>query len=305
MTTVEKLKSSILLVSMVVITVALGTFLTLYALDLRIQVIVSNYPPQLDVQLDKLLEMWNESSTHELSYQAYVTPSDSAVKLLSNKVDGRVEAYNVAVGWVWVSDATLNKADEKWLMPHTFLVDTPYYPTNPAKPREASDCEEQANTLVSLLRAEGVKAEDVRAVLGTVNVRGIEGGHTWVEVYEDNRWLALEATSGPFYEDDSLRLIERGGLPYDYYKTYPYPSVEIWFYYNDIYYVDFIHNKQNAPSHWLTIRTSTNSFININEMTPQLLVFLLICPRYLSQSKTMKNVRAHSFACTPHSKQRT
>ena len=173
---------------------------------------------------------------------------------------------------MWVSDVTLNEMAEKWLMPHTFLVDTPYYPTNPAKPREASDCEEQANTLVSLLRAEGVEAENVRVVLGLVNVRGTEGGHAWVEVYEDNRWLALEATSGPFYDDDSLRLIERRGFPYGYYKTRTHPSVEIWFYYNDIYYVDFIHNKQNAQSHWSMIKATNDFSININEITLQLII---------------------------------
>jgi len=115
----------------------------------------------------------------------------------------------------------------------------------------------------------------VRVVLGTVNLGGAEGGHAWVEVYEDNQWLALEATTGPFYDDDSLRLIERRGLPYNYYKTHSYPSVEIWFYYNDIYYVDFIHNKQNTPSHWLMIK-ATNSFsININGITWHLLITLL------------------------------
>jgi len=138
-----------------------------------------------------------------LPYQDYVTPFDSAVRHLSDGVNGKIAAYRAAVGWVWVSDATLNGVDEKWLVPHVFLVDTPNYDTNPAKPREASDCEEQANTLVSLLRAEGVEAEDVRVVLGLVNFGGDEGGHAWVEVYENDKWLALEATSGPYYDDDS------------------------------------------------------------------------------------------------------
>lgn len=264
------MKSSVFLVGLVMVSVALGTFLMIYALNFRIQVSVPDYTPQLDIQLNQLLQIWNQSSTHELRYQDYITPFDSAVKQLSDNVNGKVEAYTVAVGWVWVSDATLNEVAEKWLMPYAFLVDTPYYPTNPAKPRHAGDCEEQANTLVSLLRAEGVEAENVRVVLGIVNARGTEGGHVWVEVYEDNRWLALEATAGPFYDDASLRLIERKGFPYDYYKTQNHPTVEIWFYYNDIYYVDFIHNKQKAPSHWLM--TNNNISTNINERTQQLLI---------------------------------
>jgi transglutaminase-like putative cysteine protease len=283
MTTVERRKTIVLLVGLVILSVVFGTFLTIYL----IQVIVPDYPPQLDVQLNKLLQIWNPNSTHELPYQDYITPSDLAVKQLSDKVDGRIEAYNVAVGWVWVSDVTLNDVTEKWLMPHTFLVDTPYYPTNPAKPREASDCEEQANTLVSLLRAEGVEAKNVRVVLGIVNIEGTEGGHAWVEVYEDNQWLALETTTGPFYDDDSLRLRERRGLPYNFYRTHTYPSVEIWFYYNDIYYMDFIHDKQNAPSHWLMIKAANNFVININEITHQFLTFyfftwLIFCSFRLS-----------------------
>jgi len=296
MTTIETRKTIVLLVSLVLVSVVLGTSLTIYL----IQMITPDYPPQLDVQLNRLLQIWNQNSTHELPYQDYVTPSDLAVKQLSDKVNGKVGAYNVAVGWVWVSDTTLNEATEKWLMPHTFLFDTPYYPTNPAKPREASDCEEQANTLVSLLRAEGIEAENVRVVLGLVNIEGTEGGHAWVEVYEDNRWLTLEATTGPFYDDDLLKLRERRGLPYNFYRTHTYPSVEIWFYYNDIYYVDFIHDRQNAPSHWLMIKSTNNLVININEMMRHLLInfyfftWLILCSCRLSshfRERWIKSIR--------------
>ena len=272
MTAVEELKGTVLLVGSVLISVVLGIFLSIYALDLQIQLIVPDDPPQLDIQLNKLLQSWNPNSTRELPYQDYITPFDSAVTQLSSEIDGRVRAYNVAVDWVWVSDPTLNKATEKWLMPHIFLANTPHYPTNPAKPREASDCEEQANTLVSLLRAEGVEAESVRVVLGTVSIGESEGGHAWVEVYEDDRWLALEATTGPFYDDDSLELKERRGLPYNYYKTRRYPSVEIWFYYNDIYYVDYVHDKQNAPNHWLMIQATNNFSTGIDEIPWHLII---------------------------------
>jgi len=48
----------------------------------------------------------------------------------------------------------------------------PEYETKPVRGRVASDYEEQANTLASILRARGVKAEDVRVVLGKVNFEG-------------------------------------------------------------------------------------------------------------------------------------
>lgn len=67
-------------------------------------------------------------------------------------------------------------------MPHEFLSVTPNYPSNPLKGNAVSDCEEQANTLVSLLRAEGVSADKVRAVVGKVKSRDGEGGHAWVEL---------------------------------------------------------------------------------------------------------------------------
>ena len=296
MSTLETRKTVVLLVGLVTVSVALGAFLTIYLTRVR----APDHPPRLDVQLEELLQIWNPESTHELTYQDYITPSDLAVKQLSDKVNGGVEAYNVAVGWVWVSDVTLNDVAEKWLMPHTFLVDTPHYPTNPAKPREASDCEEQANTLVSLLRAEGVEAENVRVVLGLVKIEGDEGGHAWVEVYEENRWLALEATTGPFYDDDSLILIERRGLPYNYYKTHAYPSVKIWFYYNDVYYVDFIHNKQSAPAHWLMIKATNTFLIDTSEITWQLLITLhfftwLILPSCARVRLTFNNIFGFVF----------
>lgn len=255
--------------------ILLGAFL---ALNIMRQEMTPYYPPKPDIQLERLLQpqIWNPNATHELPYQDYVTPFDSAVRNLSDGVNGNVEAYWAAVGWVWVSDSTLNDVQEKWLMPRIFLVDTPNYPTNPAKPREASDCEEQANTLVSLLRAEGVEAENVRVVLGLVNFEGSEGGHAWVEVYEDGVWLALEATSGAYYNDDSHRLVERRGMRYNYYKTHSYPSVEIWFYYNDVYYIDYIHNKtNNPPVHWSTLQVVSNNIIGIDKSDTTCFILIL------------------------------
>jgi hypothetical protein len=273
----------VILVIFMIPAIVLGTFLALYV----ILEIAPDYPPRPDMQLERLLQpqIWNPNATHELPYQDYVTPFDSAVRHLSDGVNGKIAAYRAAVGWVWVSDDTLNGVDEKWLVPHVFLVDTPSYDTNPAKPREASDCEEQANTLVSLLRAEGVEAEDVRVVLGLVNFGGDEGGHAWVEVYENDKWLALEATSGPYYDDDSQRLVERRGMPYNYYETHSYPSVDIWFYYNDVYYIDSVHNEKEAPDHWSTLQVVSNDGSELKGADAIFFFLTLLITLYLSEAQ--------------------
>jgi len=231
-------------------------------------------PPLLNVKKQELLQFLKVNVTEGIPYQKYITPLDPAVRRVSEDVNGRVEAYSVAVRWVWVSDNVLNGVEEKWLTPHVFLVETPHYPTNPVKPREASDCEEQANTLVSVLRAENVSAEDVRVVIGKVRFRGEEGGHAWVEIYEDGKWLALEATSGPYYDEDKGRFINRKGMPYGFYRTHKYPCIEIWLYYNDVYYIDYLNKKENAPSKWHTplIEEKTDS----SSMDYQLFSFLLV-----------------------------
>ncbi len=183
-------------------------------------------------------------------YQLYVTPSDDEVVSLAGELNGATECYQSAVQWTWVSDPTLHGTDEKWLTPHEFLSDTPAYDTNPVKPAVASDCEEQANTLVSLLRADGIPATDVRVVLGMVDFGGEVGGHAWVEIKQNLNWMPLEATSGPYWDDDANRLVSRSGHPFNYYSRHNYPEIEVWAYYNDVYYLDPRDNSGNAPLSW-------------------------------------------------------
>lgn len=189
-------------------------------------------------------------------YQLYVTPGDAAVTPLANQVDGTRDAYRTAVQWIWVSEQTLNGVPQKWLMPHEFLVDTPAYPGNPVRPKVVSDCEEQANTLVSLLRAEGIRAEDVRVVLGKVDFGGEKGGHAWVELMEDGEWLPLEPSSGPYWDDEEGRLVNRVGISFKYFSSHDYPQIEVWAYYNDIYYLDPRDGSGNAPVSWRLPRLS-------------------------------------------------
>lgn len=184
-------------------------------------------------------------------YQLYVTPNDPAVQSLSEKMKSPKDAYATAVDWIWVSDQTLNHVPELWLRPHEFLVDTPRYPSNPVKGGVASDCSEQANTLASLLRAEGIAPENVRVVLGEVDFDGSIGGHAWVEVYDDGVWVPLEPTSGPYYDDEKKQFVESSGLPFTYFKFFPYPVLEKWVYYNDQYFYDIETKKGNPPTSWM------------------------------------------------------
>ncbi|MBU1939373.1 transglutaminase-like domain-containing protein [Candidatus Micrarchaeota archaeon] len=207
--------------------------------------------PELETLEDKLGVLNPVLPPEQISpYQVYVTPFDSAVRSLAASLNGKQGIYSAAVSWMWVSEQTLNNESEKWLMPNEFLTQTPSYPNNPLQGRIASDCEEQANTLVSLLRASGIKPENVRVALGKVNFNGKIGGHAWVEIYENGQWFALEPTSGDYWDDDDSALHESDGLPYAYYATHRYPFTEIWYYYNDIYFYNLKQKKGNAPSSW-------------------------------------------------------
>jgi len=191
-------------------------------------------------------------------YQKYVTPNNPIAKeyQTSNGLTNSQLAYNNAVEWTWVSDSTLHGeyAPEKWLMPAEFINDTPdknKYPTNPVDGM-ASDCESQAYTLVSILEALGIQKSNVRVVVGEVDFYGETGGHAWVQIYENGEWFELEATSGPYWDDEDQKLVENKGFPYNYFKNHPYPVEEYWAFFNDIYYYNPDNNKKSPdlPTHW-------------------------------------------------------
>jgi len=202
--------------------------------------------PQLSVYMEG--EGWDTQLGQSSPYQRFVTPDASILQELSNGKTVQ-EIYGIAVGWTWVSDNILNGKTEKWLSPTEFLTNTPSYSTNPSPGNAVSDCSEQANTLVSLLRASGVAAEDIRVVLGKVDFDGNIGGHAWVETKENGRWMVLDATCGPYHNKDSDELISRGGVSYDYWKYHRYPVVEVWCYYNDVYFTD---EGEEVASGWAT-----------------------------------------------------
>jgi len=192
------------------------------------------------------------------NYQTYVTPDAEAVEsyLAENDLDDKYEIYKAALSWTWVSDETLNDEEEQWLTPTEFLEETPAYSSNPVYGEPASDCEEQANTLASLLIASGEYNEStVRVAIGKVDFGDVSGGHAWVEVYEDGEWFPLDPTDGPYYDDDSSELIpaDSSDVDYDQYSDCTYPAVEIWYYYNNEYFIDLGTQIENAPVSWNNI----------------------------------------------------
>jgi hypothetical protein len=213
-------------------------------------------PLKPDIQNEQILRNNLQIIHPELSqekhsrYQLYVTPDAPAVIMLADQIDGVMVAYQEAVGWTWVSDQTLHGQSEKWLKPEEFLSDTPTYGANPVKPEVVSDCEEQANTLVSLLRAEGVAPGEVRVVIGEVDFGGEVGGHAWVQLWYEGEWIDLDATSGPYWDDDQNRLVDRNGYPFRFYANHDYPVVQVWAYYNDVFYWDPRTEEGNAPESW-------------------------------------------------------
>ena len=205
-----------------------------------------------DLDLDRNQNFQQEDGVY---YQAYVTPDADAVKeyLEENGLDDKYEIYEAALSWTWVSDEALHGTEEKWLTPAEFLEETPDYAENPVSGEPVSDCEEQANTLTSLLIVSGEYDEStVRVAVGEVNFGETSGGHAWVEVYEDGAWFPLDATGGPYYDDESSELlsVDVSEIDYEEYRDSSYPVVEVWYYYNNEYFVDLGTQSGDAPISW-------------------------------------------------------
>jgi hypothetical protein len=188
-------------------------------------------------------------------YQKYVTPDNLVLNnyISTNSIYTSQQAYNTAVSWIWVSDETLHKKSEHWLLPQQFIQDTPNDPDNPSPGDMVSDCESQAYTLVSILEAIGISKANVRVVVGEVDFQGEIGGHAWVQIYLNNEWMELEATSGPFYDDEEQELVQNSGFSYSYFKNHPYPVEEYWAFFNDRYYYNPHNNRKSPdlPTYWL------------------------------------------------------
>lgn len=195
-----------------------------------------------------------ESNPHgEFPFWLYITPEDPVIEALAAQINGTIDAYKVAVQWIYVSDQKLNHTADKYLTPHQFLTDTPLYRSNPLKGEEVSDCEEQAHTLISLIRAEGVQPAEIRVALGEVKFGDVETGHAWVELLTNGHWMALDPSWGPYWDDKAEKLVHRQGVPFDYYASHTYPVIQVWAYYNDAYYLDPRDGSGNAPASWCKV----------------------------------------------------
>ncbi len=196
-------------------------------------------------QLD---DAWDRAMGKHSPLQQYVTPKAAPVQRLAGALE-RDALYARASGWLWISDDALWQESEKWLTPAEFLASTPSHDDNPLVGTPASDCSEQANTLVSLLRASGVSPKNVRVAMGEVEFfDGTSGGHAWVEVRIDGTWIVLDPTVGSYYDDETGELAEREGLPVSYWHYHPFPINEVWSYYNDKYFLDM--REDHAPKSW-------------------------------------------------------
>ncbi|MFC2022400.1 transglutaminase-like domain-containing protein [Chloroflexota bacterium] len=198
----------------------------------------------------KISDYVESNPGEEFPFQLYVTPEDPSIEALAAQINGVKDAYNLAVQWTYVSEQKLNHVADKWLTPHEFLANTPHYPNNPLKGEVVSDCEEQAHTLVSLIRADGIRPEEVRVAIGEVEFGDIVTGHAWIELLTNGRWVALDPSSGPYWDDKAGKLVRRRGVPFNYYASHTYPVLQVWSYYNDIYYLDLMDSSGNAPASW-------------------------------------------------------
>jgi hypothetical protein len=201
-------------------------------------------------EIPKLRDNFESDSSNELYFRLFVTPEDPSIETLAAQISGPRDAYQIAVQWIYISDSKLNQVADKWLTPHEFLTNTPNYPTNPLQGKAVSDCEEKANALVSLIRAKGVRPEEVRVALGKVTIFNAETGHAWIELLTNGYWLALDPCWGPYWDDRAEKLVSRQGVPFDYYSSHAYPATQVWTYYNDVYYLDVRDGSGNAPTSW-------------------------------------------------------
>jgi transglutaminase-like putative cysteine protease len=193
------------------------------------------------------------------AYQSFVTPDDAAVTDLAAGMSGIEDIYMEANEWVYISDLLLNGTDDTWLTPGEFLTDTPSYAANPVPGFVAGDCEEQANTLVSLLRSFGVPPENVRVALGQVSESEyVIRGHVWAELFVHGTWIALDPSQGNRWDENLGQMITvyPRAFDYYYYHMYPVPSVTAW--YNDVYYLDATDNQGNAPESWRNCEVKSN-----------------------------------------------
>lgn len=151
--------------------------------------------------------------------RSYVRPDDPEVQQLAEQLQTVEDIY------YWVGQNIVPEIDpenSEWLYPAEAIQ------------RRSGDCGDMASLLVSLFRAKGIPAENVRVVIGRPTVVvyiddepvGFTGDHAWVELLYHGRWLALDSSVRPT-------------LPFDYYAESSHPLSHKWTcWFNDKYYVE-------------------------------------------------------------------
>lgn len=162
------------------------------------------------------------------------------------------EAYMASASIIYLHDIDLWGTNEKWVSPNVVYSDTASMATNPSG-LPVSDCEEHAISFVAMARGLGIPAEDVRVVTGYVEIDEQKYGHAWSQIKIGDKWMNVEPTSGS-YIDENGEVKEVKPLGLNYYDTKIYPSLEIWSYFNDQYYVDA--DGGNAPEDWVITETA-------------------------------------------------
>ncbi|MEZ5334104.1 MAG: hypothetical protein R2741_02120 [Methanolobus sp.] len=92
-----------------------------------------------------------------------------------------------------------------------------------------------------------------------MNFGGSTGGHAWVEVYEDGEWFPVDATVGPYYDDDLEEVVypdDYEDIDFDYFQDEDYTVVQLWYYYNNEYFLDTSSGSGDAPDNWDDIPSS-------------------------------------------------
>ena len=207
-------------------------------------------------------------------YQLYVTPNDkevqNSVKNLNN-YQAVLDFTLQELAWIADSEFTpyLEKAgvevqseDENWLTPAELLIITK--DVDPVKSVLKSDCSEQANYLVSALIAKGYDPEKVRVILAQVDFGGGDiGGHAFAQYYDEQYqvWVPLDPTMGISIEEGEL-LEGIDSIAMDYFLTHDYGVKEMWYAYNNQYFLNFEDQKDsNAPNSWLNPNASLETVL--------------------------------------------
>lgn len=190
------------------------------------------------------------------SWTEYVVVEDEAISGYAASMPSLDDMYECAKDWVWVPDRLLFDMEDIWLDPCEFLFSTPLMEQNPVQGTPASDCEEQATALTSLMRAYGVASENVRTVVGKIRVDDPESDrwwvaiHCWVEYYSEGAWVALDPSPHQYWDTDAGELICQNDLPFEYYRDVKYPVLEAWAYFNDTYYYTPLSDIGEYPAFW-------------------------------------------------------